>query len=335
MDTTNKRVISFDLLKAFGIFLVIWGHSIAFLSSSCSDTNHCFLIIYSFHMPLFMMMSGYFYAGKVSLYTFSELLKNKSIHLLLPAILWGVVIASFGFLNHLYKGESDLHLKVVNSLFLSLWFLKCLFLCYVFAKLANNNVYGYILTLCLSQFLPIWKFEIMYPCFIAGFLLKHYFNVIRQNSLVVMILLLISFSYTYVCLWDADMLKTHFLFIEQDSVFGTLYVRLVRICIGIVGSSFLILLFDKLFNSSSNHEKSLGGAVSSIGKETLGIYILQDIIVVGLISKIPGIRIFDEYLFSLVIAPVFSLIVLLICYKIVRIIKRNDRAAFYLLGVRG
>ena len=39
----NKRINSFDLLKAFGIFLVIWGHSIAFLSSGSSDTNHCFL----------------------------------------------------------------------------------------------------------------------------------------------------------------------------------------------------------------------------------------------------------------------------------------------------
>ena len=330
----NKRDICFDLLKAFGILLVIWGHSIAFLSSSSSDTNHCFLIIYSFHMPLFMMMSGYFYAGKASLYTFSELLKDKSIHLLLPAILWGVIIASLGFLNHLYKSESDLHLKVTNSLFLSVWFLKCLFFCYVLAKLANNIVYGYILTLCISQLLPIWKFEIMYPCFIAGILLKHYFDVIRQYSLVAMILLLISFSFTYVCLWDADMLKTHYLFIEQDSVLGTLYIRFVRICIGIAGSSFLILLFDKLFSSCNNHEKNLGGAVSGIGKETLGIYILQDIIVVGLISKIPGIRIFDGYLFSLVIAPAFSLIVLWICYRIVRLIKQNNRAAFYLLGVR-
>lgn len=81
-------------------------------------------------------------------------------------------------------------------------------------------------------------------------------------------------------------------------------------------------------------KRAWGGAVLAIGKETLGIYILQDIIVVGLISKIPGIRIFDGYLFSLVIAPAFSLIVLWICYRIVRLIKQNNRAAFYLLGVR-
>lgn len=331
----NKRVVCFDLLKAFGIFFVIWGHSIAFLSNKSSDTNHCFLMIYSFHMPLFLMTSGYFFSRRASLQSIYEQFKDKSIRLLLPAILWGIVIAGLGFLNHLYKGESDLYLKVANSLFLSLWFLKCLFLCYVFARLANNSVYGYILTLCLSQFLPIWKFEIMYPCFITGILLKRYYSVIRQYSLVAMILLLLLFSLFYLFLWEADMLKTHYFFVEHDSVFGTLYVRIVRIIIGIVGSSFLILLFDKLFKSSDNQKENWGVKTgSAIGKGTLGIYILQDIIVVGLISKIPGIKIFDEYLFSLVIAPVFSLIVLWICYKTVRIIKRNDRAAFYLLGVR-
>lgn len=57
---TNKRIAYFDLLKLFAVLLVIVGHVI----SQYDDRGYGHPInvwIYSFHMPLFMFMSGLFF----------------------------------------------------------------------------------------------------------------------------------------------------------------------------------------------------------------------------------------------------------------------------------
>ena len=57
---TNQRLLTFDAIKIFAIFLVIWGHCIGELSSCDVANRSMYRIIYSFHMPLFMMISGFF-----------------------------------------------------------------------------------------------------------------------------------------------------------------------------------------------------------------------------------------------------------------------------------
>lgn len=58
--TKTDRVLYLDLLKCFAIFLVIWGHSIQYFKSTAYFDEPIYRIIYSFHMPLFMALSGYF-----------------------------------------------------------------------------------------------------------------------------------------------------------------------------------------------------------------------------------------------------------------------------------
>lgn len=62
----GNRILSLDLLKAFAIYLVIWGHAIMHFQPHYEESI-CFLIIYSFHMPLFMMLSGYFATSSMKL----------------------------------------------------------------------------------------------------------------------------------------------------------------------------------------------------------------------------------------------------------------------------
>ena len=56
----NKRLLQFDLLKVFACFLVIWGHAIMHMYVSDYIANPLYRFIYSFHMSLFMMISGLF-----------------------------------------------------------------------------------------------------------------------------------------------------------------------------------------------------------------------------------------------------------------------------------
>ncbi len=56
----KKRNVLVDVLKAYAIFLVVLGHVI---QTFCSEwnTNSFELGIVMFHMPLFIVVSGYFF----------------------------------------------------------------------------------------------------------------------------------------------------------------------------------------------------------------------------------------------------------------------------------
>ena len=60
MQNTKKRLVQFDLLKLFTICLVLIGHTVQGLLPSHPYEEPLYVYIYSFHMPLFMMMSGFF-----------------------------------------------------------------------------------------------------------------------------------------------------------------------------------------------------------------------------------------------------------------------------------
>ena len=57
----KKRIYTLDNLKAVLIFLVVLGHLlISFTHATCNSAKYISSFIYSFHMPLFIIISGYF-----------------------------------------------------------------------------------------------------------------------------------------------------------------------------------------------------------------------------------------------------------------------------------
>lgn len=82
----SRRLIWADMLKCFAIFLVLWGHSIQHLTPSGFMDNPVFRLIYSFHMPLFMIISGYFASGIIKK-SWKNLLVKKSLQLVVPTII--------------------------------------------------------------------------------------------------------------------------------------------------------------------------------------------------------------------------------------------------------
>jgi fucose 4-O-acetylase-like acetyltransferase len=69
--------------------MVIWGHAIMHFQPDY-DQSYIFQTIYSFHMPLFMMVSGYFAASSMSLPA-KVFFPKKFRQLLLPCLSWGIV----------------------------------------------------------------------------------------------------------------------------------------------------------------------------------------------------------------------------------------------------
>ena len=72
-----ERLLWVDTLKGWLIILVVLGHALQCTLGSECDENHLWNIIYSFHMPAFMAISGYlaFWSGggqKCFRYTLQE-----------------------------------------------------------------------------------------------------------------------------------------------------------------------------------------------------------------------------------------------------------------------
>ena len=64
-----ERIKYLDYLKAFAIYLVVYGHLLCDYADEQASSPVC-ITIYSFHMALFMSLSGYFFQSslkKVSL----------------------------------------------------------------------------------------------------------------------------------------------------------------------------------------------------------------------------------------------------------------------------
>jgi fucose 4-O-acetylase-like acetyltransferase len=166
-----------DVLKGVVILLVILGHSIQ-LHAGYQDKLP-FRIIYSFHIPLFMFLSGAVASYGKNLFNFS-ILRKKFYALVVPFIAWGL-------LNFYFIGtHTDLFLpRFINGLFefpdRGLWFLWVLFLNFCCLVLIKNierftKSISYILVWFIIYSVPFSKYGVglvrwHLPFFLLGYLI--------------------------------------------------------------------------------------------------------------------------------------------------------------------
>ena len=126
---SNKRIEYIDLAKALGIILVIAGHVVS------SDTV-IKRVIYSFHMPLFFIISGMLLnvREEYSIETWRNLITKKAMVLLLPFIFWGLIYASFSFKHMALILYGTRETLVAAESLTSLWFLPVLFLAFLLTE---------------------------------------------------------------------------------------------------------------------------------------------------------------------------------------------------------
>ncbi len=128
-----KRDITMDALKGVAIVLVVLGHAVQF-SYVYFDANPLFRLIYAFHMPLFMFISGYIAFYGRDNWSWGQL-RKKVLLLVLPFAAWYAVsyVATGAYLTTGLKSYFGL---VVLSPDRGLWFLWVLFLNFVGLALA-------------------------------------------------------------------------------------------------------------------------------------------------------------------------------------------------------
>jgi acyltransferase len=166
-----QRVVWIDHLKAWGIFLVVYGHSLY-------RYRHLSKWIYAFHIPLFFLISGYLIKESHLAEKPGSFLRRTAKSLLLPYVIFAVIGYFFWFFVERKFGKS-LHAEtppispILAALYgtgkldnfhvepLVLWFLPCLFVAQVLFYLANQakgrTAYAISIVLCaIGMLLPKW-----------------------------------------------------------------------------------------------------------------------------------------------------------------------------------
>ena len=118
----GSRNIVFDAVKALAIWLVVYAHSIQYIGGVDYVNDVIFQTIYSFHMPLFFVISGFFFSSALQL-DWKEFLIKKSTTLLLPCFIWALIYGGIHFTSWSAFGGN-----LINPQAWPFWFLKGLFL---------------------------------------------------------------------------------------------------------------------------------------------------------------------------------------------------------------
>lgn len=126
----DLRISYIDQLKGIAILLVVLGHVIGY--NNCED-SFLWRFIYSFHMPLFMFISGYVaqMTFRIERFGWNETISfliKKLRTLLLPMVTWGVVIPFFFLRTMIDQSFIDCVLNFVKTWGGGLWFFATLFI---------------------------------------------------------------------------------------------------------------------------------------------------------------------------------------------------------------
>lgn len=332
----KKRINYIDIARAFAIIFIALGHTLV-------HSQHCgiiFKFLYSFHVVLFFIISGYTFKIKENEH-FSGFLKHKFIRIMIPYFSWALLF----LIPYMVLGENvgnsigtnssfSLKTQIINVLYgngnasalkqnSSLWFLPALF--------SIEIIYYFIIK--LTKKLPKLKVVILISNLLISYLTNAFLKINLpwgiNTALVIGIFFYIGYLFNEYNLFNKDRIfKLKFIlplliigilsFYFNDTVscidynYGSLTLALLS---GIGLSTFIIYL-SYLIKENKMMEY--------IGKNTMGILIFHKLIILIFQTKLGPIsallknsNIIIELALSLVIV-VLSIVCSLIGSAIIR-----------------
>lgn len=293
-----KKIKEYDILKIMAIILVVFSHSAYYKISSnyggidyqqYIDSHSAFIIykilskfmeiIYYFHMPLFMAISGVFFSIQIKNNRWNnikELLSNKFKRLMLPFFVFTFLYTlPLKYISNYYNGVS--FWKAITGQFLllgnsHLWYLYALFIIFIisFYCLRRDTsifVYLFLYILHIVSFL-INKTLVSAPLqfllwFSMGFLFeskRSKYNILLKNNKWISFVFFVLFIF---------LLVLNFVFKSDYKVLSRIFVDILAI----LGSLICYNVSYFLSNKTEILESKLLNLILING---LGIYIFSD-----------------------------------------------------------
>lgn len=302
----EQRFRYIDRLKGLAILFVILGHYVIFV---LHQKDIVLELIGSFHMPLFMFLSG-LVIGEIPK---SSKLFRKIIALIMP---FGAV----GFLYTISIGESYMNFLSSDFKF-GYWYLYVLAIFYFLVqllRLTDSGVGRIVISLLIyvvvhivnghipkdvNEILSFWLIRQYWPFFIIGYFFRFYSIVkwLKEHN----------WSYTM----TIPLYVAGFFFYLKGN--GHLFY-LVALCFIV----FIVSLFVFRENSDSLFERQL----SFFGKKTLDIYVYHFFILNLTHLDVLGRWFTDtgNYFLEVLLGAIYSVLVSYICIGIGNLVRMSD-----------
>lgn len=314
------RIKVYDYMKAFAIFLVVMDHTITL----CDDVDNGFrTFIYSIHMPLFFIVSGFLASKKRENYHDLWKFYSGKFRLVIPLFVFGVadsLLLGHNFNEFLEWGK------------FGLWFLWALFLFF--------TVYSISQALFMKSKRMWVDIASMIVVSLVLIILRKYsettiggiFNFLNMYNYCFFVLGVIISRYNLkrtVIRDDVQFLMLVIYVIGLGTGFSFLNIPM-KAC----GILFIYGCFDKLINSKSIGGGKINDAICLVGQNSLYIYIIHYYFIIGLEHLPENIHsfLFISPAFYLPFYTCISCFIIAACMVIKNVVYKNKYVRICLGG---
>lgn len=332
----KERDNFYDILKGVGIILMIYGHSIQYgweyfsASGTSFFQDMLFQFIYTFHMPLFAIVSGMLFEKTVKKRNGKEFVYNRVQGLLIPILSWATIRIGIDSIANIISPSVNgfsLIQKITTHFIFDNWFIWTLlissFLLYFALKLNNKNRMIYFIVLLFASLLTPDKLnfnlhKFIFPYFVFGYYLmkSNVINLMPRRNLVITVavaslLFLILFKFYN----ESTFIYTTGFSIQNKNIITQLKIDFFRWIIGFVGC---IMVMGIVYLLKGFYKAKVFKVISYLGMKSLSIYLVSDIIfgfTVNLVSKLFETRLSITLFVTIIVVLISLLIEKIISYS--------------------
>ncbi|MEG0307422.1 MAG: acyltransferase family protein [Clostridium sp.] len=274
------RIIFWDNLKFLLILLVVVGHAIDFYTESSLSMRKVYVFIYSFHMPLFIFISGYFSKSVIN----KERFKIEKVFSYL--LLYFLLKLSFFILYRYGFGSANVKFNFFSEGGVPWYlFVMAMWLCVTYIIKNIKPVYVIVAAILLgiligyddsvSDFMCLSRVVVFYPYFILGY----YFNedniikILKCNKLKWVSLAITLITIVVIMKFGDDVYRFRWFFSGRNSyvklnepIYGGIYRMAIYVLSTLISLALIYIIpKGKLF-------------VTKFGTRTLQVYFLHYIL---------------------------------------------------------
>lgn len=304
---SKKRLDYFDYAKGILIILVVLGHCISYgngatyMSEETYYSNLLYKIIYSFHMPAFSLLSGYFMFFSINKLLDTKMslvayVHSRFIRLILPIAVWTFVryfigqllFSRFTIIGMVYSYITDF---LFGTWYLWATFISSVIICIV-SRCCKDRLWVYLALIIFMLVLPDFEyaeFKFVFPFYLIGYKFAknkdYFFDLLKKNVFVFIIINILLYAVSMYFYKDNTYIYTVGYSIGNSNCQTHMYHNAIRFVAGLSGSMIFIFglyFLPSLDKVSFKPGKLVLSGLSSLGRRTLGIYILSAYINFGI-----------------------------------------------------
>ena len=308
---TAKRIEKWDILKFILIFFVVMGHLIDNIYDKTDWMKSMFLFIYTFHMPVFIFISGLFCKKTVNEKKYDKIIGYLFLYYIAKIVIFLARLIAYGKLSFSAFEEGGLP-----------WYMFAMFI-FPLVTIAIRNIsprYVFVFFIILACFagyddklddlLSLQRLFVFYPFYFAGYCLepnkvvefldKKYLKVI--SAVVIAVLALILFLRVDSCYWLRPLITGRHPYskLGDNADFGALYRLAYYVVVFIVGAAVICITPNRIGS----------GAIARLGSRSLQVYVLHYFIIY-VYAGFVGTNLFPNHPSVVIIG--LSVIITLLC----------------------